>query len=177
MLGAACRFDPLPRSTATTRNNIVALVLRLGLGAIFLWHGWNKLDLVHGGWGVDWTAKYWDTHIGQKMPEAMTYLWLQFLVSWGEFLGGIFLLLGLFTRISALCMIAIQVGAIWMVTYAQGFFARGGGWEYNFVLIAACLAQFVVGGGAWSLDYLVLDSERKEAHRQEAPKPGELQPV
>jgi putative oxidoreductase len=177
MLGAVCRFDPLPRSAATTRNNVVALVLRLGLGAIFLFHGWNKLDLVHGGWGADWTVSYWDVHIGHPMPEAMGYLWLQLAVAWGEFLGGIFLLLGLFTRVAAVGMIVIQAGAIALVTHALGFWARGGGWEYNFLLIAACLAQFVVGGGAWSLDYLILRGERKEAPRHEAPEPEALQPV
>ena len=152
-------------------------MLRLGLGAIFLWHGWNKLDLMNGGWGADWTQRYWDSRIGHPMPEAMTYLWLQLAVAWGEFLGGIALLLGLFTRIVALAMIVIQVGAIWMVTYALGFFSRGGGWEYNFVLIAACLAQFVVGGGAWSLDYLIVSADRKQAQGQEAPQPGALAPV
>jgi putative oxidoreductase len=177
MLGAACRFDPLPRSSATTRNNLVALVLRLGLGAIFLFHGWNKLDLDHGRWGADWTAAYWGSHLGQPMPEALGYLWLQLAVAWGEFLGGIFLLLGLFTRVAAVGMIVIQAGAIAMVTHALGFFAQGGGWEYNFLLIAACLAQFVVGGGAWSLDYLVLKALSKEVHGKEVPDPGTLQPV
>ncbi len=178
MLGAACRFDPLPRSAATTRNNVVALVLRLGLGAIFLFHGWNKLDLVHGGWGADWTVSYWDVRIHQPMPEAMGYLWLQLAVAWGEFLGGTFLLLGLFTRVAAVGMIVIQAGAIAMVTHALGFFVRGGGgWEYNFLLIATCLAQFVVGGGAWSLDYLIRNSGRKETQRHDVPEPDALQPV
>jgi putative oxidoreductase len=177
MLGAACRFDPLPRTNATTRNNLVALVLRLGLGAVFIFHGWKKLDLMNGGWGADWAVAYWNSRIGQQMPEAMTYLWLQLAVAWGEFLGGIALVLGLFARIAALGMIAIQVGAIAMVTHALGFSIHGGGWEYNFILIAGCLALFVVGGGAWSVDSLVVNAVRKDVQRKEAQKQDSLQAV
>jgi putative oxidoreductase len=176
MLGAACRFDPLPRSDATTRHNLVALVLRLGLGAVFLFHGWTKLDLMNGGWGTDWALKYWHGRL-DAMPQAMTYVWLQVAVAWGEFLGGIALVLGLFTRIAALGMIVIQAGAIAMVTNALGFSFQGGGWEYNFILIVGCLVVFLAGGGAWSLDALVVNAVRKEAQRKETQKPEALQSV
>jgi putative oxidoreductase len=78
---------------------------------------------------------------------------IQLLVAWGELVGGIAMLLGCLTRLAALGLIVIQVGAIATVTWAQGFSAAGGaGYEYNLALIAMCLAVMALGGGSWSLD-------------------------
>jgi putative oxidoreductase len=74
-------------------------------------------------------------------------------VAWGELIGGIALLVGLLTRLSAAAMIAIQVGAIATVTWARGFsFAAGGGYEYNLALLGMCVALLLTGGGYYSVD-------------------------
>jgi putative oxidoreductase len=182
MFDALSRFDPLPRTEPRTRNDIVALVLRLGLGAIFIMHGLDKIDFVHGRWGTGWAERMWEARPGQLMPEALSITWVQLLVAWGELLGGVSLVLGLFTRVAVLGMVVIQVGAICLVTAAQGFFFdQAGGWEYNFVLLAALLATFVTGGGSWSLDALILRAFRGMAGRTAAGtgnrQEGPLQPV
>jgi putative oxidoreductase len=160
-------------------------VLRLGLGAIFLLHGWDKLDLVHGNYGADWAERMWATQpvraVPATMPAPVSHHWVQLAVAWGEFLGGAALIVGLFTRLAAVGMIVIQIGAICLVTAALGFFARAGGWEYNFVLLAACLATFVAGSGAFSLDHFLVKEIKRE--RQKAagtasrPESDALQPV
>lgn len=102
----------------------------------------------------------------QQPPEALTaWHWTQYAVAWGELLGGVALLLGLLTRLAALGLIVIQVGAIWTVTALHGFsFTRGGGYEYNIALIAMLLALVIMGGGHWAVDRFF----RRTTTRQEA---------
>jgi uncharacterized membrane protein YphA (DoxX/SURF4 family) len=93
----------------------------------------------------------------------------QVLVAWGEFLGGIAMLLGLLTRVAAVGLIVIQVGAIVLVTGAQGFSAvAGGGYEYNVALIGMCLVLLLTGGGTASLDRLMRRPRRAAAPPQRA---------
>jgi uncharacterized membrane protein YphA (DoxX/SURF4 family) len=94
-------------------------------------------------------------------PASMRYAAAQIAVAWGELLGGAALLLGLLTRLAAVGLLIIQVGAILTVTAARGFsFAAGGGFEYNIALIAMCLALILTGGGCCSVDR-VLRSRRQ----------------
>jgi putative oxidoreductase len=92
-------------------------------------------------------------------------------VAWAEFVGGAALVLGLFTRFAALGMIVIQVGAIAMVTSTRGFIGKYGGWEFNFVLLAGCLALFILGSGGCAVDHLFRVREKKPE------KEAALQPV
>ena len=62
------------------------------------------------------------------VPESFTFSGIQFLVAWGEFLGGLALAIGMLTRLASLGLILIQLGAIYLVTAPRGFsFERGGG--------------------------------------------------
>jgi uncharacterized membrane protein YphA (DoxX/SURF4 family) len=93
------------------------------------------------------------SHSSETMPESLQYYSTQLAVAWGELLGGLALVLGCLTRLAALLLIVIQLGAIATVTWARGFsFAEGGGYEYNVALIGACAALVFLGGGALSLD-------------------------
>ena len=88
----------------------------------------------------------------------------QFLVAWGELLGGIAMLLGFLTRWAALGLVIIQIGAIATVTFAKGFSAGGGaGYEYNLALIGMCLALMLTGGGPVSADQLLFARRRTPA--------------
>jgi uncharacterized membrane protein YphA (DoxX/SURF4 family) len=94
------------------------------------------------------------SHELESIPATLNIHGAQMAVAWGELVCGILLLFGLLTRLSALLMIVIQVGAIFTVTWARGFsFAEGGGFEYNLALIGMCLATALMGGGLCSLDW------------------------
>jgi putative oxidoreductase len=178
MLGALCRIDPLPRTNASTKASLAALVLRLGLGAVFLLHGWQKVDNFRGNWGADWAERIWARQqqgvVSEEHPKLLTYNGVQFAVAWGELVGGAALVLGVLTRIAAAGMIAIQIGAIVLVTAARGFItAEGSGWEYNFILLAGCLALVFLGGGACAVDHLARAPQKKPEPQQ----PASLQPV
>jgi uncharacterized membrane protein YphA (DoxX/SURF4 family) len=106
------------------------------------------------------------------MPEAITAAAAQMAVAWGELLGGVALLLGALTRLAAVGVIVIQLGAIFTVTFERGFsFAAGGGYEFNVALVAMCLSLVVLGAGPLSVDgYL---AERRTAGKKTAAAPSE----
>ncbi|MGO9841725.1 MAG: DoxX family membrane protein [Candidatus Acidiferrales bacterium] len=87
---------------------------------------------------------------------------IAYAVCFFEFLGGLGLLLGLLTRLAALAVIIVMVGAIAKVQWQHGFFinwelapGKGHGFEAGFAFIAIALACVVAGGGALSLDALL----------------------
>jgi putative oxidoreductase len=162
------------RSDPVARNNAVSLLLRLALGVIFTYHGLEKITPANNAGGAGWAVPFWEKRPDQ-VPEALTYMVPQLAVAWGELAGGIALLIGLLTRLAALGMIVIQVGAVVLVTYSRGFAAAsaegGGGYEYNFALIVMCLAVVVLGGGICSVDVLVRRQRKRSAATAAAPLP------
>ena len=108
-----------------------------------------------------------------KIPDTLNYTGTQLAVAWGEILAGVALLLGLLTRLSALAMIIVQVGALATVTWAKGFALEGGvGYEYNVALMAMCLAVALTGGGNLSVDRLIWRPHRhRAAQTAQAPVP------
>jgi putative oxidoreductase len=124
---------------AVAKNTLVPLVLRLGLAAIFTYHG---ATLIKEDWGAGWM---------NKMPEPAPAP-LQLAVAWGQLIGGIAMLLGFLTRLAALGLIAVMGGAIYLVHLPKGFDIRDGGYEYNILIIAVCIALVLMGPGTVAVD-------------------------
>ncbi len=119
---------------------LAPLVLRLGLAAVFIFHGMEKVRL-NNSWGVGWGD-------AMQLHPAM-----QAAVAWGELLGGVAMALGFLTRLAALGLIAIMAGAIATVTGKNGFSALNNGYEYNAVLIVLATGAFLLGSGVLGLDF------------------------
>jgi len=117
---------------------LAPLFLRLGLGIIFLYHGYSKVFGEGANLGSSWN------------PSGMPAI-LQILVSWGELLGGGAILLGFLTEIASLGIIVIMVGAIIMVHGKNGFNMMNHGFEYNYALIMMALTLIAAGPGPYSL--------------------------
>ena len=68
-------------------------------------------------------------------------------------LGGLALLLGVYTRIVALAFVPLMLGTIAFAHGSKGFMFSnpGGGWEFFAFWTAALLAQALLGDGAFSL--------------------------
>ena len=98
---------------------------------------------------------------GQGMPAA-----LAFLVILAESAGSLGLILGFLTRIAALGIGCVMVGAIFMVHLPNGFFMNwdgkqaGEGFEYHLLAIGMALALLLGGGGRASIDRAIAESNR-----------------
>jgi putative oxidoreductase len=75
------------------------------------------------------------------------------LVIAAEVLGGIALIFGLWTRLVAVALTPILLGAIFTVHGGAGFFFNNanGGWEYPAFWTVALLVQALLGDGAYAL--------------------------
>lgn len=118
-----------------------ALLLRISLGGLFLAHAGLKFFVFTPAG----TAKFFDS-VG--LPPALAYLTIAV-----EVLGGIALILGLWTRIAAIVLVPILLGAIFTVHGAAGFFFTNahGGWEFPAFWTVALLVQALLGDGAYAL--------------------------
>jgi putative oxidoreductase len=78
--------------------------------------------------------------------------WLAYGVFGAELIGGILLILGVYSSWVALTLIPVLIGAA-LVHAPNGwvFSAPNGGWEYPIFLIAACATQALLGDGAFAL--------------------------
>lgn len=118
-----------------------ALLLRVSLGALLLAHG---LLLKVFTFGIAGTAGYFES-IGY--PAVFAYL-----VIAGEILGGIALILGVWTRWVALLAVPILIGAtLQHVPNGWLFSAAQGGWEFPAFWTVALMVQALLGDGAHAL--------------------------
>jgi putative oxidoreductase len=121
-------------------------ILRVGLGAILVPHGAQKLFGMFGGGGISGTAALFD-----RLGYAPGILWGT-LVGCVEFFGGILLVLGLFTRPVALALTIFMIFGVHFTSKTGGFFWLNRGSEFS-ILILLCAIYFLIrGGGEYSLD-------------------------
>jgi putative oxidoreductase len=122
------------------RINAALLVIRIAASLAFLYHGSGILFGAFGGPGPRGFAAF--TH----MPLGIVYL-----VGLAQVCGGLAILLGIFTRIGALCIVIVMLGAIFLVHAPHGFDINKGGYEYALSLLLVALGLFLSGPGAYSL--------------------------
>jgi putative oxidoreductase len=136
----------------STNPDWLLTIVRLVLGVILFAHGAQKSLGWFGGAGYTQTVR------ALREQAHLPYLVALFVVL-VEFLGGLFLIVGLFGRLAALGIAAMMIGAIITVHYRYGLFLnwfgekKGHGFEYHLLAIALALIVFVRGSGALSLDH------------------------
>lgn len=129
------RFDNPSRT-----HQHAALALRLTLGTILLAHSLLKIVV----FTVPGTVAFFG---GLGLPPLVAYLTI-----FGEFAGGIALLLGIYSRLVALLSLPILLGATWAhLGNGWVFNNTGGGWEYPLLLVALALIVAVQGGGSLAI--------------------------
>jgi putative oxidoreductase len=118
-----------------------ALLLRVLFGGLFLFHCSVKLFVFTPAG----TVHFFES-IG--LPGFLAYL-----VMAAELVGGIALILGIWTRWVALLLVPDMIGAIVFVHIHNGFSFNNpnGGWEYPGVWALALVIQFLLGDGAFAL--------------------------
>jgi putative oxidoreductase len=128
---------PLTTSINQQALNLSLLIVRVVAGVIFMAHGAQKLFGAFGGGGLEKTV---------EMMGPLGYL-----VTIGEFFGGLGLIIGLLTRFSAASLIVIMIGAIAQVHGKNGFFLSSGGFEYNLALIGLLAPTLIAGPGQYGI--------------------------
>jgi putative oxidoreductase len=130
-------------------------ILRVVLGIIFFAHGAQKVLGWYGGHGLKGTVEFMAS---MGLPAPIAYM-----VCFFEFLGGIGLIVGFLTRLAALAIAVVMVGAIATVHWKNGFFmnweltpGKGHGIEANLAFLAMALAILLDGAGALSIDQLIV---------------------
>jgi len=124
-----------------TNPALAALILRVSLGLLFLAHfGLKFFVFTPAG-----TAEFFSS-IG--LPGALAYLVMAL-----EALGGLALILGFQTRIAALVLIPVLLGAIFTVHLSAGFFFSNanGGWEFPAFWTIALVVQALLGDGLYAI--------------------------
>ena len=133
-----------------SRQDYTGFILRLALGSMYLAHGLLKLLV----FTPDGTAGFFGS-IG--LPEFLATP-----VMYAEIIGGCALILGFYARWVALVLVPVLIGSIFFVhgSNGWGFGNEGGGWEYPAFLIAASLAQFFSGNGAFSIHPTITQTQK-----------------
>jgi putative oxidoreductase len=140
----------------TVQSGLGLALLRVTLGVIFLMHGYFALAVVGPSGIAGYTAR-------MGYPAALGPALGWYLIV-AHSVGGLLLILGLFTRWAALAQVPIMASAFFLHHLGQGFFltgivvepARGiaiaGGYEYTLLVLAATVTIVLAGGGTLSLD-------------------------
>ena len=133
-------------------SDLGPLILRIGMGIIFLVHGWPKLNPnspMKGPAGFGGFLK----QMGIPLPTF--FAWVVVLL---ETVGALLLILGLGVRILALAFAIDMLVAILakMRVMKVDFTAQQAtGWEFDFILLAGSLALLFTGAGSLSLDAVI----------------------
>jgi len=124
--------------------DLAALLLRVGLGVMFIAHGFLKLTV----FTLTGTAQFF-AQVG--FPS-----WMAYPVTFGEIIGGALLILGFHSRYIAAATIPILLGAVF-VHWGNGwlFTATNGGWEYPAFLTLAATTVALLDDGKYSVRKLI----------------------
>ena len=114
-------------------------LLRIVVGLLFMQHGLNKI------FDFPATPNHPAYHLFTLVPGLAGLL---------EAIGGLLILLGLFTRPVALILSGEMALAYFMVHAKRGFFPLLNGGDEAILLCFVFFYLFVAGGGVWALDRL-----------------------
>jgi putative oxidoreductase len=127
-------------------RDVGLLIIRIGLGVMFIWHGWPKISGGPEMWGK----------IGMAMGTVGIHfapVFWGFMAAFAEFGGGILIALGLFFRwANAMLVVDMFVAAtLHMHTAGQGLPMASHPIEDGIVFLGLIL----VGPGRYSLDHVI----------------------
>ena len=140
-------IDHLPALGDVTPHatDLALLILRVGLGAVFLAHGINH---IFGGGKIAGTGRWFES-LGMK--PGWVHAWTASLTEIG---AGALLVLGLLTPFGGAGVVGVMLVA-WITNHRKnGFFIfrPGEGWEYVMTLTLLGIVVATLGPGQWSID-------------------------
>lgn len=124
----------------TNRVDVAAGLLRTGLGVMFIAHALLKYFV----FTLPGTAQFFQS-IG--LPGELGYVTVA-----AELIGGVLLILGVYTRAVALTLLPVLLGATWAHSGNGWLFTSPkGGWEYPAFLALVGLVVAILGSGRYAL--------------------------
>lgn len=127
------------RDNPRLRETGIALV-RIILGVVFFAHGYLKFFRM----GIDGVVGFF-TSLGIPAPQLAAWF-----VTWLEMIGGIALILGIFTPVLGV-LFAIEMAVVIFTAKRGGGFFAPKGYELELTLLVASVALALAGPGAFSL--------------------------
>jgi len=134
----------------TTVRDIVTVIARIGLGAIFIAHGWQKFN----EWTIAGTTESF-SQMGVPTPEIAAPF-----ATFVELIGGALLI--------GVLLAANMIGALVIAHLTAVPFVDQGGWELVAALAAGALLLAAMGPGRWSVDRLLFAGKKTKAGRSAA---------
>ena len=123
-------------STLNRYETLIYTVLRIVAGFLFLWHGAQKLFDI--------------PHAGSTIPAYIVYI-----AGPIEFLGGILIMAGLWTRIAAFISSGEMAYAYWTVHALHGVLPLVNHGELAVIYCFLFLFISFRGAGEFSIDYMI----------------------
>jgi putative oxidoreductase len=148
------------RTWSATHHPRWLVIIRIGLGLFLMAKGINFMrdsTLLDGILYGNAAHANNDTH------------WLPIIITWANLLGGLMILLGLWTRLVALLQLPILIGAIIFINVQKGGFAPES--ELGLAILTLLLVMFflVEGSGPLSLDTYFERNKEHGSHGDRLP--------
>lgn len=121
---------------------LALLLLRLGLGIIFIYHGYPKL----------FAGSHAQMHGFEQMGFPGYFVYVAGIL---EFFGGILLIAGLFTRIAGLLLAGEMAIAIWRVQLPMGSITAVKDYQFPLAMAIGAFALAAFGAGIISFDHAI----------------------
>ena len=118
-------------------RDLALLLLRLVLGVVFIYHGWAKITNI-------------EATLGFFSSIGLGNVGLVYLAAYGEFIGGVLMILGLWVSYAAVLLSIISLTALLTVHISKGFGIMGGGYEYILTLLVLSISIGLMGAGKYS---------------------------
>ncbi len=122
--------------------DIAILILRVSMAVIMIPHGLHKFEK------LDFLNKKWNEKYGLPVGSAA-------LAGVLEIVCGVAMLVGVFSSVAALILLATMVVGTWTSILKEHepylSLPTGKGWDFNLFLVGTLIAQVFMGDGAWSL--------------------------
>jgi putative oxidoreductase len=127
-------------------TDVAAFLLRLVFGGLFIYHGWQKIA------GFSEISPQFPDLIG--IGGKLSFL----LVIFAEFVCGIFVVFGFYTRLAAVPILITMIVAFFVAHAKDAFNAK----ELAFVFMLLSVVIFVLGSGKFSVDRLLQKKRKKK---------------
>ena len=135
------------------KASLALLIERVPVGLVFVLAGWMKVHDM----GVGKFVEQASGTIPSYLPHALGRAYLHAL-PWVELISGVLLIVGQFTRTTAVIQSLILISIMMAVTGVHG---EQGGIHSNVFLLAMTIAIVLLGPGRWSGDGVVFGRRRR----------------